>query len=172
MWSWKPDPARFPDATSARRPFIGLARSEKKPWVEEDVVKRFIYPAIFGLLMAVGLAACAKKEADREDATAFFPPTNITRVDFAAGIAKRFARLDRNNDGILTADEMTGSRSRRFKAFDTNGDRELTLAEFTKGSLAAFDRADTNHDGTLTSDERRAARQAHAFPVGADNTTG
>ena len=138
-------------------------------------MKRFIYPAIFGLVMAVGLAACSKG-ADRADRAGggdgFFPPTNETRADFAAGIAKRFARLDRNNDGLLQADEMAGPRARRFKAFDTNGDGEVTLAEFTKGSLAAFDRNDTNHDGTLTSDERRAARRAHARTVGGDNTTG
>jgi len=140
-------------------------------------VKRFICPAIFGLVMAVGLAACSKG-ADRTDragggdGTDFRPPTNETRADFAAGIAKRFARLDRNNDGLLQADEMAGPRARRFKAFDTNGDGEVTLAEFTKGSLATFDRNDTNHDGTLTSDERRAARRAHAVPVGGDNTTG
>lgn len=134
-------------------------------------MKNFIYPAIFGLLVAVGLTACSKR-AEGEDGTGFFPPTNVTRADFAAGIAKRFARLDRNNDGLIQANEMTGPRARRFKAFDSNGDGELSLAEFTKGSLASFDRADTNHDGTLTSDERRAARRANGVPAGSGNATG
>lgn len=50
--------------------------------------------------------------------------------------------------------------AKRFERMDTNQDGRVSLAEATTLRLQRFDRIDANRDGTITHDERRAARQA------------
>lgn len=43
---------------------------------------------------------------------------------------KRFARYDKDKDGIITRDEMLGSRVTAFKKLDKNGDKFLSFEEW------------------------------------------
>lgn len=45
--------------------------------------------------------------------------------------ARRFARLDRNRDGVVDRQEIAATMARRFARLDTNRDGELTPAERT-----------------------------------------
>lgn len=72
----------------------------------------------------------------------------ITRDEFLAHRAGQFARLDRNDDGVLDAADRPARRSgyrlfdRIAAAMDTNGDGRTTRQEFTTAPTPIFDRAD------------------------------
>ncbi|MCP1470735.1 hypothetical protein J3E64_002428 [Sphingobium sp. OAS761] len=63
---------------------------------------------------------------------------------------KRFARYDRNRDGVITRIEMMGSRTRAFKALDKDGDNLLSFEEWAVATSDRFGAADTDRDGKLT----------------------
>ena len=109
--------------------------------------------------LAVLLCACSNKSdkaAADANAAAFVPPTVTTRTDFSGIQERRFHRLDRDRDDVLTRAEV--ARAPRLHALDRNGDGEITSSEFSEGQMARFDAMDLNKDGTLTSDERGEAR--------------
>lgn len=66
---------------------------------------------------------------------------------------KRFARYDRNRDGVITRIEMMGSRTRAFKALDKDGDNLLSFEEWAAATSDRFAGADVNKDGKLTAVE-------------------
>ena len=92
--------------------------------------------------------------------------------------------LDRNQDGRITADEMSpmmGRAGRRgrgreqegsqggnsveeavktYLALDKNGDGKLTREEVPERMQGIFERGDTDNDGILTADELRAMARA------------
>ena len=78
---------------------------------------------------------------------------------------KRFARYDRNRDGVITRVEMLGSRTRAFKALDSHGDNLLSFEEWAVATADRFGAADGDKDGRLTPAEfattapKRAAKQ-------------
>ncbi len=78
---------------------------------------------------------------------------------------KRFARYDRNRDGVITRIEMMGSRAKAFKALDTNGDNLLSFEEWAVATSDKFSKADVDKDGKLTPTEfattapKRAVKQ-------------
>lgn len=63
---------------------------------------------------------------------------------------KRFARYDRNRDGIITRIEMLGSRTKAFKALDKDGDNLLSFEEWAVATSDRFGAADSDRDGKLT----------------------
>ncbi|WP_150292268.1 EF-hand domain-containing protein [Sphingobium estronivorans] len=63
---------------------------------------------------------------------------------------KRFARYDRNRDGVITRVEMMGSRVKAFKALDKNNDNLLSFEEWAVTTSDRFSTADVNGDGKLT----------------------
>src|SRR3546814_155755 len=63
---------------------------------------------------------------------------------------KRFARYDRNRDGVISRVEMMGSRVRAFKALDRDNDNLLSFEEWAVTTSDRFARADANGDGRLT----------------------
>nr|WP_208404851.1 hypothetical protein [Sphingobium vermicomposti] len=63
---------------------------------------------------------------------------------------KRFARYDRNRDGIITRVEMMGSRVKAFKTLDKDGDNLLSFEEWAVATSDRFGQADANGDGKLT----------------------
>ena len=77
---------------------------------------------------------------------------------------RRFARYDRNRDGVITRVEMMGSRTKAFKALDKDGDNLLSFEEWAVAMADRFGAADGDKDGKLTPAEfaatapRRAAK--------------
>jgi hypothetical protein len=111
--------------------------------------------------LAVLAAACSNKSekaaAADAHAASFVPPSVTSRSDYGGMQERRFRRLDKNQDDVLTGDEMPRNNS-RLMALDRNGDGEITSSEFSEGQIARFDAMDLNKDGSLTSDERVEAR--------------
>jgi Ca2+-binding EF-hand superfamily protein len=103
-------------------------------------------------------------EADRDG------DGSVTRSEFAQHRAERFTRMDRNGDGVLSADDL-GRLARfrrdaagRFRDFirqaDRNGDGRLTQDELREAPTPVFDRLDANGNGRLEAGEiRRPERQ-------------
>lgn len=68
------------------------------------------------------------------------------------GSLDTFYRLDRNNDGKLTRNEMSSIRTSPFAAMDTNRDGRITLDEWP-ASHRSFDQQDADGDGAITPQE-------------------
>lgn len=85
-----------------------------------------------------------------------------SRDEAAADADRRFAAMDANHDGKLTADERRAWREqhrpppRRAGASDRR-DEAQTQADFRDRALRRFDRIDTNRDGRIDAREREAA---------------
>ena len=98
-------------------------------------------------------------------------------------MAERFAKLDTDGSGGVSAEEMAAKREARgeragkgkrgmrgghgmrgggmmMRMADTNGDGSITRAEFDAALEARFAKMDANGDGVVTQDERKAARDA------------
>jgi Ca2+-binding EF-hand superfamily protein len=137
----------------------------------------FALPAL--LLTSLGYACDHAgdhwKEADTDK------DGKISRAEAEAAsprMAQGFARVDKDNDGQLTTEEMQAARTEwreqrsdwrehrdelrdKFNAADKDGDQALNLAE----AQAAFPKIaenfgtlDTNNDGKVTPEELRAPR--------------
>ncbi|EQB03966.1 hypothetical protein FHS51_000093 [Sphingobium wenxiniae] len=63
---------------------------------------------------------------------------------------KRFARYDRNRDGVITRVEMMGSRVKAFKALDKDNDNLLSFEEWAAATADRFAKADADGNGKLT----------------------
>lgn len=93
------------------------------------------------------------------------PDGSITREQFLARPNAAFDRLDRNNDGVISADERPqrpqraeGAERRQRPNIDTDGDGRISRAEFDAAGAAMFQRLDANNDGRVTREEAQAAR--------------
>ena len=104
----------------------------------------------------------------------------LTRADAIAQATARFAQMDTNHDGLVSATEMqdyrTAMRDRRIARGGGDREREpggvdaggmgrggtggdmtrpsITRAAFEARAAARFDRTDTNHDGVIDAAER------------------
>ncbi len=140
---------------------------------------RIVALAIAGLLVLAGAALWVQSRADGgtpaelaaveewagEDAPdplaipAGTRPLGGSRVPALPTVAtqtkeqRRFARYDRDRDGIIGRDEMLGSRVRAFRQLDTNGDSFLSFQEWSIATARRFDGADRDRSGTLTPPE-------------------
>jgi hypothetical protein len=92
----------------------------------------------------------------------------ITREEFHAARERMFVRLDRNGDGYIDTDDLSGRLAGRQKSqerlaelvtqLDRDGDGRVSKAEFVAGPTPLFDRADTDHNGELSKEEVAAIR--------------
>jgi Ca2+-binding EF-hand superfamily protein len=87
---------------------------------------------------------------------------NITREEFLAGPTQMFARLDDNDDGVISADERPQRRDRGERQgrrqSDANDDGQISQSEFAAMGASRFERLDANDDGRVTREEADAAR--------------
>ena len=109
-----------------------------------------------------------------------------TRAEAIAQADARFAQMDTDHDGRITAGEMRAYREALHdrmvasgrdvpvpppggrkhdgmgRRMDPNGDGSVTREEFEARALKRFDRMDANHDGTIDATERaNAAEMRH-----------
>jgi Ca2+-binding EF-hand superfamily protein len=93
----------------------------------------------------------------------------MTQDEFDATTRARFARLDKNGDGVIDASEIEGAMAKRFerhrgkhggrlgerlmRAFDTDRDGKVTKDEFTATVRSRFAQLDLNNDGRITDED-------------------
>jgi Ca2+-binding EF-hand superfamily protein len=107
----------------------------------------------------------------------------LTRAEFDAGRATGFARLDSDNNGQLTREEMRAERGEhrgrrgghrgggmhQLASADANNDGNITREEFLARPIEMFDRLDENNDGMISASERpQRGEQAGRSERGAD----
>lgn len=89
----------------------------------------------------------------------------VTRAEFDAARAARFAGIDANKDGALEVSELRAwrrtwpsrMRDTRFKALDSDADGKIGADEFVAQRKEAFARIDADKDGTVDKAEFDAA---------------
>jgi len=86
----------------------------------------------------------------------------VSKAEFDAHRAERFARADTNSDGLLSRDEILArgqGRAERFadqmfQRLDENRDGAISLAEMSEGrGNKFFDRADSDGSGSVSKAE-------------------
>lgn len=63
--------------------------------------------------------------------------------------ARRFARYDKNDDGVVATSEFLASRQKAFARLDTNHDGAISSPEYAAKSGEKFRKADQNRSGGL-----------------------
>lgn len=90
----------------------------------------------------------------------------ITRKELLTHRVAEWPRLDRNDDGFFTRDDLPGFARGRWdserlvamrRTYDINRDGRISRAEFTSGPTPAYDMADSNRDNRVTEAEIRSA---------------
>ena len=71
-------------------------------------------------------------------------------------------KLDANNDGLISLDELTGPQNRRIKKLDRKKDGQIDEAEFNARLVAMFNRMDHNSDGMLDDVEISRLKHHHS----------
>lgn len=62
-------------------------------------------------------------------------------------------KIDVNNDGIISRDEMLARQQNRFDMLDSNKDGMIAPAEYNAKMVSMFEKLDVNADGLLQPDE-------------------
>ena len=92
------------------------------------------------------------------------------RTAWQAHRAEIRTQMDTDHDGTISDGERQAFRetraSARFARLDANGDGVVTAAEVGAERWARIGRADTNGDGAVTRDELRAAHARHGMHRG------
>jgi Ca2+-binding EF-hand superfamily protein len=70
-------------------------------------------------------------------------------------------KLDINDDGFITLDELTNRQKKHFQKLDHNNDGQIDKAEFNSRLVAMFNRIDRNRDGMLDDDEISKSKNHH-----------
>ncbi|MGY6629098.1 MAG: hypothetical protein ACXIVL_11320 [Oceanicaulis sp.] len=101
------------------------------------------------------------------------PDESLQRADFIEFLAAEFDFRDRNNDGVLNAEDASPAQQARIERMRNSpraqawrerrggdaGPRDITRDAFIENGLSMFDRVDANSDGVVTAEERRAAAE-------------
>ena len=127
--------------------------------------------------MGGGMGGLMRADADGDG--------TVTREEAVAAADARFAALDTNHDGSVTADEMRGGMRNGGPqgaaapppAAAVSPMASMNRQQFHDGALRQFDRVDANHDGKVDQAEigayremmrgRRQERQGGAMPPAA-----
>jgi Ca2+-binding EF-hand superfamily protein len=91
--------------------------------------------------------------------------TGLANADIETPAHKRAKvmakKLDTNNDGLITLDELTSRQDRRFQHLDRDRNGTLDKSEFNARMIAMFNRMDINGDGALDDNEMSQIKQHH-----------
>lgn len=74
---------------------------------------------------------------------------------------RRFNRYDKNEDGIISREEMLATRVKAFEKLDTNKDRLLSFEEWAVATSDKFAKADADGSKTLSRAEFAATAPKH-----------
>ena len=134
------------------------------------IVVLFVFGGCCGGLQSTGESTQTEAEVEVEAATAAIPeepppldevgrpPKRLGKSGKSGGV-RFFARMDKDGDGGITAEEFRGT-DERFAEVDTNGDGRIEATEFDsarpdrmgrKGDFMG--RHDANEDGKITAEE-------------------
>lgn len=94
----------------------------------------------------------------------------LTRQEFDASRATHFTRLDADNNGQLSREEMRAMRGERggrghrggghqLTRADANSDGSITRDEFLARPIAMFDRLDADNNGVISAAEQPQRRE-------------
>lgn len=96
----------------------------------------------------------------------------LTQADAIAHAKERFAKMDADDNGKVTSDELCRRKSKcedgnpkianMLNQLDANSDGEVTEAEFTAHATARFAKVDTDGNGELSEEEQDNAREVIA----------
>ncbi len=137
-------------------------------------MRKVLLAAAGAAVLAAGFAGVAVAQSGGENAGArrgiFQADADsdgvLTRAEFDASRVAQFARLDTDNNGELTREEMRaqrGDRGRRghrghrgggLTRADANNDGNITREEFLARPTAMFARLDADNDGVIQASER------------------
>lgn len=83
----------------------------------------------------------------------------VSRAEYDAQSARRFARMDINGDGVVDRAEMAAliGRGRMAGRIDADGTGTLTRAQYDAQAGQRFARMDANEDGLIDAAELRSA---------------
>lgn len=109
-------------------------------------------------------AMSADEAMNRIDANRDGVISRQEQVDFAVREADtRFAQMDRDHDGKLTAKEIAGAEMHRQQMRPNNGSNGGGNGDQSKAAVKAFlTRADANQDGVVDLNEHRALARRQA----------
>ena len=68
-------------------------------------------------------------------------------------------KLDINNDGMISLEELTGRQDKQFQMLDLNADSMINKTEFNGRIVAMFEKMDSNGDGSL--DDKEIRKMTH-----------
>lgn len=119
------------------------------------------------LIIAAALVATLAPPAFAQGTGAPSGPAaeSVSRASIQQTDKDRFAEMDADKDGFVTAAELAGAvgpeqAARIVGGLDGNKDGKVSLAELDAVMLAMFDKADANRDGTVTAQEQAAMASA------------
>lgn len=86
----------------------------------------------------------------------------VSTAVYAGMEGKQFSRMDSNNDGSLSKDELLNFHDQRFTLIDTDADGLVTKEEIkTHRQKKRFMRMDSNDDGVISEEEMMLSHNAH-----------
>ena len=114
-------------------------------------MQRVLIGGVAALLMVLAVLLFWQTAANQESVIPA-PPTP-PEAPKASREEVRFNRYDRNRDELVSRLEMMGSRTKAFKALDSDGNNLLTFEEWAAANGQRFAVADRNKDRLLTRKE-------------------
>lgn len=118
-------------------------------------MKKLLTATAIGAMLTAGIAVAMQTE------TAYPPRAPLTKAQMLARADARFAALDTNKDGQLSAQELEAGRGegrrggRMLAHADANKDGLISRAEHRAAAEARFARVDADKDGAIEAGEGR-----------------
>ena len=124
-------------------------KSAQKKQPKKQPTKQRYFPVLIctGLLVS-GSIITGLADADMDD-------VSHKRGKFMA------KKLNINNDGMISPEELTSHQDKHFQMLNVNGDGRIDKTEFNGRIVAMFERMDSNGDGSLDDKEINKIKRYH-----------
>lgn len=103
--------------------------------------------------LAESAAGPALEDIPDEDGEGMMGPALPAEANEASREEKRFNRVDRNRDNLISRTEVMQPRIAAFRKLDTDHNNLLSFEEWAVTTSNRFKKADGNGDGSLTRGE-------------------